>query len=75
MKNNNITYKAKLNSTGNKITFRVEYTDGDAIPPGDGTPGVDEPVEGTFNSIVEQQRATGSYVEVPTPNYSNILTI
>lgn len=73
--NNNITYKAKMNSSSNVITFRVEYTDGEAIPPGDGTPGVDEPVEGTLTSIVEQQRATGSYVEVPTPNYSNILTL
>ena len=73
--NNNITYQAKLNSAGNQLSFKVIYRDGDPNDPGDGTAGIDEAVSGTFRSIVEQQRATGSYVEVDSPAYANTQTL
>jgi hypothetical protein len=73
--NNNITYQAKLNSAGNQLSFKVIYRDGDPLDPGDGTTGIDEAVSGTFRSIVEQQRATGSYVEVDSPAYANTQTL
>jgi hypothetical protein len=79
--NNNITYQAKMNSASTKITFKVSYTDGEPLDPGDGTSGIDEPVGGNFRSIVEQQRATYSnalsndYVEVASPVYKNKQTL
>ena len=71
---NLITYKAKLVS--NVMTFRIEYFDGTPLPGIEpGTSGTDERVIGKFTSIVEQQRATGSYVEVATPLYANTVVL
>ena len=49
----------------NVITFSVEFFDGLANFS-------DEPVQGTLSNTIIQQRATGSYVEVPSPIYQNI---
>lgn len=70
---NLITIKAK--SSGTQITVMVELYDGDALDPGDGTSGTDERVTGVLTSIVEQQRATGSFVEVPSPVYATSIEI
>ena len=71
---NLITFKALVDN--NVMKVRVEYYDGEpkaGITPG--TSGVDERVTGILNSIVEQQRATGPNVEVPSPAYKNLRTI
>ena len=61
---NNYTLKAKLVGT-NQIQFRAEWNDANT-----GNPNYDEDVQGVVNSTVTQYRATGTYVEVPTPTYS-----
>lgn len=71
---NLITYKAKAN--GKTLTILAEFYDGEAlagVTPG--TAGVDERVNGTLTSIIEQQRATGSFVEVATPVYKNTIEL
>ena len=71
---NLITYSAKVVS--NILTIKIEYHDGDPKPGiTPGTTGIDERVNGELNSIIEQQRATGINVEVPTPTYRNLKTI
>lgn len=72
--NNLITYSGKV--VDNKLYVKIEYHDGDPKPGiTPGTTGIDERVNGELNSIVEQQRATGQNVEVPTPTYRNLRTI
>ena len=61
---NNYTLKAKIVGT-NQIQFRAEWNDANT-----GNPNYDEDVQGVVNSTVTQYRATGVYVEVPTPTYS-----
>ena len=56
--------KAKIVGT-NQIQFRAEWNDANT-----GNPNYDEDVQGVVNSTVTQYRATGVYVEVPTPTYS-----
>jgi hypothetical protein len=70
--NNNVTYQAKLSSNSSELTFKVVYTDGD---PTGGSLSIDEVVGGQLSSVVEQQRATGSYVEVASPAYRNTQTL
>lgn len=52
------------------IQFRVLFQD-DA----GGNPAIDENVDGTLTSTIEQFRPTGIYVEVVTPSYSNDSTL
>lgn len=59
------TIKAKGDPNTNIITFLIELSDGESNS-------VDEPVTGTLTSTISQLRATGSYVEVPTPTYQTI---
>lgn len=61
---NNYTLKAKLVGT-TQIQFQAEWNDADT-----GNPNYDENVLGTVNSTVTQYRATGVYVELPTPTHS-----
>ena len=61
---NNYTLKAKIVGT-NQIQFRAEWNDANT-----GNPNYDENVLGTLNSTITQLRATGTYVEVPTPTHS-----
>lgn len=66
---NDYTIKAK--AVSNKIYFQVEFNDDATGSGGGGFEDVDEPVTGTLVSTITQRRATGSYVEVPTPTYTN----
>ncbi len=66
---NDYTIKAK--AVSNKIYFQVEFNDDATGSGGGGFEDVDEPVTGTLVSTITQRRATGSYVEVPTPAYTN----
>jgi len=52
------------------IQIRVLFQDDDT-----GDPGTDENVSGTLTSTIQQYRATGIYVEVDTPSYSNDTTL
>lgn len=62
--------------TSSKIEFRIEFQDND-VGEGLNPPGfvpIDENVQyisGTLTSSVTQRRATGSYVSVPSPSYTN----
>lgn len=70
---NLITIKGKASNT--VVTISIEMFDGDPVDPGDGTSGIDERVNGILTSIVEQQRATGNFVEVDTPVYATTIEI
>mgnify|MGYP001059470344 FL=1 len=70
---NLITVKAKKSS--NVITMMFEFYDGESLITLQGFDGIDERVNGTLTSIVEQQRATGNFVEVPTPVYSTTVEL
>ena len=71
---NLITIKARATST--QITVTFELYDGEPEPGATpGTSGVDERVNGVLTSIVEQQRATGSFVEVDSPVYATSIEI
>ena len=61
---NNYTLKAKLVGT-TQVQFRAEWNDANT-----GNPNYDEDVQGVVNSTVTQYRATGVYVEGPTPTHS-----
>ena len=61
---NNYELKAKLVGT-TQVQFRAEWNDANT-----GNPNYDENVLGTLNSTITQLRATGTYVEVPTPTHS-----
>jgi hypothetical protein len=64
-------YTIKGRAVTNKIYFQVEFND-DATGSGSGGfENVDDPVTGTLTSTITQLRATGSYVEVATPAYTN----
>lgn len=71
--------KAKELSSS-QIEFRIEFQDND-IGEGLNPPGyipIDENVlyiSGTITSSVTQRRATGSYVSVPSPSYTNTATL
>jgi hypothetical protein len=83
---NDYNINARLVGT-DTIQFRIQFRDDDAgdqqlpgsNPGNDGViipgPAVDENVSGTVTSYVGQVRATGSYVSVLTPNYSNDSTL
>lgn len=64
---NDYIVKAKQNSSS-EIQFRIEFFDG-AVGP------VDEPVVADITSSVSQLRATGIYVENPSPLYQNVQTL
>ena len=74
---NDYIVRAKANSTS-QIEFEVRFQDDDAgdqqggVEPG---PAVDENVDGTITSTIQQFRATGSNVSVATPSYSNTSTL
>mgnify|MGYP001115740218 CR=1 FL=1 len=59
------TYTIEAKRVNNIITFSVEFYDGLANFS-------DEPVQGTLSQTIVQQRATGTYVEVPSPLYQNV---
>lgn len=60
---NDIIIYAKVDSANSgKLHFKVEFNDS-------ATGNVDETVTGTLTSSISQLRATGLYVEVPTPVY------
>ena len=69
---NLITIKAKKSNS--VLTMVFEFYDGEALPGAIGD-GVDERVNGTMTSFVEQQRATGSFVEVESPIYKTIISL
>ena len=62
------TIKAKENSSS-VIQFIVEFNDNST-----GT-SIDNNVDGTITSTIQQNRATGSYVQVPSPTYNNVVTL
>jgi hypothetical protein len=64
-------YTIKGRAVSNKIYFQVEFNDDATGSGGGGFENVDDPVTGTLTSTITQLRATGSYVEVPTPAYTN----
>lgn len=71
---NDYIVEARLVGT-DTIQFRISFRDDDS---GDQTgvgPAVDENVGSTLTSTVSQYRATGSYVSVPTPTYTNNTTL
>lgn len=74
---NDYIVRAKSNSSS-QIQFEVRFQDDDAgdqqggFLPG---PAVDENVNGTITSTIQQFRATGSNVSVPSPSYSNTSTL
>jgi hypothetical protein len=63
------TVKARAPVTGSQIQFRIEFNDFAT----DGS--IDENIDGTLTSIIQQYRATGDHVEVPTPSYTNNNTL
>jgi hypothetical protein len=67
---NDYIIKAKEVSSS-VISFLVEFNDGATGSGGGGFGPVDDPVNGTLTSSISQLRATGAYVEVPTPGYQN----
>jgi hypothetical protein len=64
-------YTIKGRAVTNKIYFQVEFNDDATGSGGGGFENVDDPVTGTLTSTITQLRATGSYVEVATPAYTN----
>jgi len=76
---NSYVIKAKAPSA-TQIEFRVEFQDND-VGEGLNPPGyvpIDENViaiSGTMTSTITQRRATGSYVSVPSPSYTNTSTL
>ena len=71
------------------LNFRIQFNDddtGDQVLPGSENPGdvdgvivpgpaVDEDVNGTLTSTIQQLRATGSNVSVASPSYANTATL
>lgn len=68
---NDYTIQGRGDQNSNVIQFKIEFNDGDT----GGVGGLDEPVIGTLTSTISQLRATGIYVEVPSPTYQNIATL
>ena len=71
---NDYNIEARADSTS-VINFKIEFRDDDT---GDQTgvgPPVDENVNGTLVSQIQQLRATGSNVSVASPSYSNTSTL
>ena len=66
-------YNISAKATDNALTFLVEFVDGPAATGPGGT--IDEAVNGTITSSINQFRATGAYVSVPSPVFSNISAI
>ena len=66
---NEVVIKAKENNAS-QIQFLIEFND-DA----NGAGGADERVVGTLESRITQRRATGSYVQTPSPIYNNVSTL
>lgn len=64
-------YTVKGKAVNENIYFQVEFNDDATGSGGGGFEEVDEPVTGTLTSTITQRRATGSYVEVATPVYTN----
>jgi hypothetical protein len=66
-------YNISARATSNSLRFLVEFIDG----PGATGPGgsIDENVTGSITSSISQFRATGAYVSVPSPVFSNISAI
>lgn len=66
---NEVVIEAKQNSDS-QIQFLISFND-DA----NGAGGADERVVGTLESRISQRRATGVYVESPSPTYRNVSTL
>jgi hypothetical protein len=62
------TIAARGDIASNVITFEISFSDGQNNV-------TDEPVIGTIVSNISERRATGPYVEVPTPTYSPITSL
>lgn len=63
--------------SANQIQFAVEFQDND-LGEGLNPPGyvpIDENVTGTITSTITQRRASGSYVSVTSPSYTNTATL
>jgi len=78
---NDYIIKAKETSSS-VISFEINFQDDDTgdppitpLPKGATPGGVDEDVNGTLTSTIQQLRATGANVSVATPAYSNITTL
>jgi len=78
---NDYNIAAKEDSTS-VINFRVQFRDDDTgdppilpLPKGATAGGVDEDVNGTLTSTIQQLRATGANVSVATPAYANTATL
>ncbi len=69
--NNDYIIRARGAQTSNIIQFQIEFNDGDNGEIGQ----LDEPVDGTLTSTISQLRATGQYVQVPSPTYQNTQTL
>lgn len=59
------TYTINAKRLGNVLNFSVEFYDGEANF-------LDEPIEGTLTHNIIQERATGLYVETPSPLYRSL---
>lgn len=64
-------YTIKGRAVDNVIYFQVEFNDDARGSGAGGFEEVDVTVNGTLTSSISQLRATGSYVEVPTPVYTS----
>ena len=66
--------------SNNTIDFRIDFQDndvGEGLNPPDFAP-IDEDVQyisGTLTSTIQQKRATGNYVSVASPQYTNTATL
>ena len=68
---NNVLINARRNSASTTLQFQIRVIDadvGDQQPGYKPGPGVDESVNGTISSTVQQFRATGSNVQVDSPS-------
>jgi len=71
---NDYIVNARANSTS-QIEFEVRFQDDDTGDQTGSGPPVDENVNGTITSTIQQFRATGANVEVASPSYSNTSTL
>jgi hypothetical protein len=78
---NDYNIAARADST-TVLRFRIQFRDDDSgdppitpLPKGATPGGVDEDVNGNLSSTVQQLRATGSNVSVPSPVYANTSTL
>jgi hypothetical protein len=60
---NDYTIRAKINTTGSKVTFKVEYND-DKV----GNPNFDEAIDGTLTCLIRANHPTSTNVTVALPS-------